>query len=100
MHEQQKEFTFSVMNPDETKCLGCIYFKGLNNEIIDELKAKNLLQDYITVVYFWLRPDLTNKSFADNFFKDIIDWVNSELNFSQVYYFIRGSPYLKTVIYF
>ena len=42
------------------------------------------------MVCFWLRPDLTNKAFVDNFFKDIINWVNSELKFSQTYYFIRG----------
>ena len=90
MHEERKEFTFTVMNSDETTCLGCIYFKTLNSEMINELKNNNLNQDYIAIIYFWLRPDLTDKAFADNFINDIINWINSEWEFSQVYYFIRG----------
>ena len=91
MHEERKEFTFTVLTPDENTCLGCVYFKALNPEIVAELKAKTLLQEHIATVFFWLRPDLTNRTFMNNFFKHIINWVETEWEFDKVYYFIRGT---------
>ncbi|MFV2016226.1 MAG: hypothetical protein ACC656_12405, partial [Candidatus Heimdallarchaeota archaeon] len=90
-HEERKEFTFTVMDPGETHCLGCVYLKPLDPEIIIELKAKNLFQDQVSVLYFWLRPDLTNKEFARNFFEKIRKWINAEWDFNLVYYYIRGN---------
>jgi hypothetical protein len=91
MHEERKEFTFTVLSPDEKTCLGCVYFKELTPEIIEELKRNNLEQEYVGIVFFWLRPDVINKKFTNRFFNQLIQWVDTEWEFKKVYYFIRGA---------
>jgi RimJ/RimL family protein N-acetyltransferase len=91
MHEERKEFTFTVMDPEEKYCLGCIYFNPLRSEILEVVKAKGLTYASSSIVFFWLRPDLTDKQFSYRIFEKIRDWIKTEWEFNHVYYYIRGN---------
>lgn len=91
MHEERKEFTYTIMDPEEQNCLGCIYFYPPNIETTGGLKANNLSEDFVSIMYFWLRPDMTTNEFGRRFFDDIRGWIKAEWDFNNVYYHIRGN---------
>ena len=58
-HSESKAFTYTIVNPDETKCLGCIYINSLDPEIIDLGICGNSPSDsHGGSVRFWVRKSL------------------------------------------
>lgn len=58
-HGEREAFTYTVMNPDETECLGCVYF--MPPDVRSFTKARitpvsdRRWDDYEATVYFWVR---------------------------------------------
>lgn len=64
-HHEGSAFTFTVMNPQETRCLGSVYIHPLRfilrhlTEEWDELDWHGI-HDSEPVAHFWVRPELEN----------------------------------------
>jgi hypothetical protein len=58
-HTAGESFTYTVMNPTETQCLGCVYMFPLDAPVFTrtQISAINGAQwsEYEAAVYFWIR---------------------------------------------
>lgn len=58
-HINRESFTFTVMNPTETECLGCIYINPLTARWLSQAETTPMgdtdWADYEAVVLFWIR---------------------------------------------
>lgn len=58
-HLKREAFTFTVMNPTETECLGCIYIYPLTARWLANAKTTPLgateWENYEAVILFWIR---------------------------------------------
>lgn len=81
-------FAFTIMNPDETKCLGCIYFyppgKGL--------KKMSELGDSEVEVSWWITQEMYNKGEYRNVSNDIRNWVETEWPFKKIHWANKELP--------
>jgi tetratricopeptide (TPR) repeat protein len=77
-HLQRAAFTYTVMNHDETDCLGCVYILPAH------------AKDYDAQVYLWV----TAKAFRDGrdaeLYAAVRDWIEKQWPFSRVAYPGRG----------
>lgn len=84
-HFSREAFTFTVMNPDETECLGCIYIYPLTARWLARAEATPLRDtawsDYETVIRFWVRQS----RLAEGMDRELLDvlrpWFAQEWDF-------------------
>jgi len=72
--QNRSSFTYTVINLDETLCLGCVYI----------LPSRN--QKYDADVYMWVRKSEFDKGLDPILFKAIKDWVTNRWPFRRVRY--------------
>ena len=75
-HLARKEFTFTIMNQDETICLGCIYFRPLRFQLATA--------DFQTSVRFWVRSSRIQDNLDSRVLESIIHWLKSEWKFDKI----------------
>jgi hypothetical protein len=85
-HEQRVAFTFSVMNPDETECLGCMYLTPMREmrHWMDE--AASEADDFKAVCRFWARESRLADGLDGRLFEAIRKWLAEEWQFKEVYF--------------
>ncbi|MHA2168780.1 MAG: hypothetical protein ACXAB7_02605 [Candidatus Kariarchaeaceae archaeon] len=86
MHGEEKEFTFTVMSPDESLCLGCIYINPLGKELKVKFQDRNWSMDHVAILYYWLRPDYSGGDYEQNFVDELVRWMKDDWDFSQVFF--------------
>jgi hypothetical protein len=86
-HLDKKAFTYTIMNPEETFCLGCIYINPLSQEIIDfgvcqpPTTAGNT---FTASVRFWVRESHASKEFNLSILRELDHWLEDEWYFDCV----------------
>jgi hypothetical protein len=86
MHEEEKEFTYTVMNPDESLCLGCIYINPASKELKEKLRETGRSTDHVAFLYYWLRPNYSGGDYEQNFVDELVIWMKEDWVFSQVFF--------------
>lgn len=83
MHENEFinriAFAYTVLTPDKSKCIGCIYIEPSNRSGID------------AEIYFWLRDDTLH--LEATFFNDIKNWIGTSWPFKHVAWPGREIPW-------
>lgn len=78
-HTEGRSFTYTVMNPAETQCLGCVYIFPTDAPFLtrSEITAVGDAQwsDYDAAVYFWIRKS----RLADKLDRRLLDALRSWL---------------------
>jgi len=86
-HLDKKAFTYTIMNPEETFCLGCIYMNPLIQETVDliirQLPAKDE-ELFSASIRYWVRESHATKKFSSEILGKIIQWLNNEWYFNCV----------------
>ena len=72
--QRRTSFAYTVMNPDETICLGCVY--------IDPSQ----ITGYEAEVYLWVRKSAFDEGLDPVLYRAIRDWVENEWPFQKVAY--------------
>jgi len=70
----RSSFTYTVMNVDETLCLGCVYI------------FPSCSEEFETDVYMWVRKSEYDKGLDPILFNTVKDWVRDEWPFTKVRY--------------
>ena len=86
-HMDRKAFTFTIMNPEETFCLGCIYINPQLREEQDLIQSSNLGGDdesFIASVRFWVRESLASHDFNKEILAAILEWLRTAWYFHSV----------------
>ena len=86
-HEQRVAFTFTVMNPDETECLGCVYltpFREMRRWMDDGFSDEN--DDFTAVCRFWARQSRLADGLDGRLFDALREWLEEAWEFKQLYF--------------
>ncbi|MEM7330682.1 MAG: hypothetical protein AAF490_01230 [Chloroflexota bacterium] len=87
-HEERIAFTFTVLNPAEAYCLGCIYIKPIV-EALEENPKLPVQQDG-ALVRFWIRDLPELQSLNGRLLQTLQQWFMNEWDFTTVYYHCRA----------
>ncbi len=71
---KRSSFTYTVMNPDESVCLGCVYIFPSRN------------QRYEADIYMWVRKSEFEKGLYPILYKTVKNWIRDKWPFRRVRY--------------
>ena len=84
-HINCQSFTFTVMNPAETECLGCIYINPLTKRWLSQAEATPIgvteWADYEAVVLFWIRQSRLAEGMDRQLLDILRPWFEQEWTF-------------------
>jgi len=72
--QKRSSFTFTVMNLDETECLGCVYIYPSHNP------------HYDAIVILWVRQSEVSNGLDELLFSSVKTWIRNEWPFKKVAY--------------
>ena len=86
-HIERLAFTYTVMKPDGTECLGCIYVNPLSRML--ERKGASAEQiaeigDYASWTTFWIRQSRLADGLDARLLHALIDWFQTQWAFKRV----------------
>ena len=87
-HRERTAFTYTVMNPTQTECLGCVYLNPLEN-LLRGYKAREedivavKGTDYEATVNFWVRQSRLIDDLDKRLLAALLDWLKTEWAFSR-----------------
>jgi hypothetical protein len=70
----RSSFAYTVMNLDETQCLGCVYIYQSNKE------------DFDAEIYMWVRKSAYNEGLDSILYKTVKKWISENWPFKKVAY--------------
>lgn len=76
-HNERKAFTFTVVNPKETRCLGCVYLVP----VWPEVDALCVGAAHAAAVDFWVRTSELAGDLDRHLLATALDWFGSEWAF-------------------
>ena len=76
--QARRGFTYTVLNPPETRCLGCVYVYPLEDEGDGEAR------DNEAVVWFWIRPDGVADDLDRRLLAALVPWLRNDFAFARV----------------
>jgi hypothetical protein len=86
-HEAREAFTFTVMNPGETECLGCVYITPLLS-LLREGKAAADVREGITdkdaALRFWLRDAYRKDVWDVSLLQSLLEWLAESWTFPRL----------------
>ena len=79
LHVEGLAFTYTVMDPAETECLGCVYLfppeaKFLARSAVTSLEGDRW-EETDAAVYHWVRSSLVGTGFDERFFDALVTWM-------------------------
>jgi RimJ/RimL family protein N-acetyltransferase len=83
-HQAREAFTFTVLDPDGTRCLGCVYLAPMQAE------ARALCEGaaYPVRLGFWVREAEIKNDLDRHLLASLRDWLASEWRFDRVLFVI------------
>ncbi len=87
-HEERIAFTFTVLNPEEDYCLGCIYIKTIGEALAENPDLP--VQKDGAIIRFWIRDLPKLSPLNDKLLQALKRWFNNEWDFTAVYYHCRA----------
>ena len=82
-HDKRIAFTYTVLDPTESICLGCVY--------IQHLIEGPMRGDYVALVRFWIRHSYLESELDRLLLKCLIDWFENEWTFSHVIFAVADA---------
>lgn len=81
-HTSRGAFTFTVMNPEETECLGCVYLIAHNAKMFQTAEITQIgrltWEGVDTTVYFWVRKSRLAGGMDARLLSALRSWFESE----------------------
>jgi RimJ/RimL family protein N-acetyltransferase len=88
-HLERVAFTYTVMNPAETLCLGCLYINPLQDLLQRAAVSIDGVPDDSAYVTFWVRQSRLGDSLERQLLQALVSWFQAEWAFSQVTFVAR-----------
>jgi hypothetical protein len=77
--QAHRGFTYTVLEPEDTRCLGCVYVYPLEDDGGD-----GEIRDNEAVVWFWVRPDGVAADLDRRLLAALVPWLRSDYAFTRV----------------
>lgn len=88
-HRDRVAFTYTVMNPAETECLGCIYIGPLERLLGQDGESGEYLSDRTAYVSFWVRHSRLADHLDRRLLQALIPWFQNEWAFLHVLFIVQ-----------
>lgn len=102
-HSFRQAFTYTVMNPGETECLGCLYIKPLKKLIAlsDNASGEKLeeIADDEAVVSFWVIQTRLEDNLDRSFLSLLATWLTEEWYFSKIFFVTNEFDQRQVALY-
>jgi hypothetical protein len=88
-HTERTAFTYTVMNPDEAVCLGCVYVTPLPAHLLQVGAPDDLVEAAAweeAVAYFWVRASRLAGGLEGRLFRALRGWFEHNWAFQRVLY--------------
>jgi hypothetical protein len=83
-HRARVAFTYTVMNPAESECLGCIYIGPLERLFGHDGESGEYLSDNAAYVSFWVRQSRLADRLDRRLLQALLSWFQNEWAFAHV----------------
>jgi hypothetical protein len=83
-HQDRVAFTYTVMNPTETECLGCLYIHPLKQLLQRVGFSVEQIPNESVYVTFWVRQSRLQDNLDRRLLRALVPWFQTEWAFSQV----------------
>jgi hypothetical protein len=83
-HHDRVAFTYTIMNPSETECLGCLYIVPLEKLIGHDGASGEYLSENTAYASFWVRQSRLADHLDRRLLQALIPWFQNEWAFSYV----------------
>lgn len=86
-HQRREAFTYTVLNPSATECLGCVYITPLEYPLGQFNHSDVVLkptQDYEASVSFWIRQPYLIQELDKHLFESLQNWFLQVWPFNRV----------------
>jgi len=83
-HIEKIAFTYTILNPEETLCLGCIYIRPLSEELVDLVtchSSESAGELYSASLRYWVRESHSSTELSFDVLKAIDHWLEGEWHF-------------------
>ncbi|NDL55752.1 GNAT family N-acetyltransferase [Phytoactinopolyspora mesophila] len=84
-HANRQAFTYTVLNPAETQCLGCVYIMSTDAKMFTGARispvADHKWEDYEAAVYFWVRKSHLATAMDRELLDSLRTWLAQAWNF-------------------
>jgi len=91
-HNDKKQFTFTIVNSDETYCYGCIFVKPItpflkfaffNDRMLEHLK----MEEEAAALSFWITPKGHEINLYDKLLENLPKWFTEEWPYEHLFLF-------------
>ena len=92
-HEAGVAYTYTIMQPGEDRCLGCLYIHPVPRELLATLPASDSQKSVprpAAYARFWVRSSLQGSSIELQLLKELIAWFEKDWSLEAL--FLRASP--------
>jgi RimJ/RimL family protein N-acetyltransferase len=90
-HQDRVAFTYTILDPDQETCLGCVYIRPLT-DLVDANPGKlDAIADNVAIVRFWVRTSLLDSKLNTQLLKSLVSWFAQSWYFSHLYFHTRSA---------
>ena len=88
-HQERVAFTYTVLDPVQETCLGCVYIRPLT-DLVDANPGKlDAVEDNEAIARFWVRTSLLDGKLNTHLLKTLSSWFDKSWYFSRLYFHTR-----------
>ncbi len=90
-HRDRVAFTYTIMNPAETECLGCMYVVPLERLVGNERGSSEYLSESTAYMSFWVRQSRLPDRLDRRLLQAVLPWFQTAWAFSHVLFIAQKS---------
>lgn len=83
-HQNRIAFTYTILNPNETSCLGCLYINPLKIIEANNPGLVTAVSPTDALIRFWIRKDQLKNKLDYQLLQILIPWFETTWNFNRV----------------
>jgi hypothetical protein len=94
-HNERQAFTFTVLNPQETRCLGCVYLVPLSSPELQLCESSAFAAN----VGFWVRTSELVNDLDRHLLATLREWIQTEWAFDCVVFIISQQEVRQATLF-
>lgn len=98
-HRERVAFTYTVLDPDEERCLGCVYIRPLTDLAASNPGTLANIGEDEAITRFWVRSSLLSSGLDQRLLAALIDWFTDKWHFSSVYFHTRQANLQQVALF-
>jgi GNAT superfamily N-acetyltransferase len=88
-HREREAFTYTVLDPVQEICLGCVYLRPLSDLVAANPRELLNIGEDEAITRFWVRSSYLGSGLDRRLLMSLIDWFAQEWSFSRFFFHTR-----------